>query len=216
MSDVNIQLVREFFELRRFHVMTHWPGELLREGPGDHAFQLFVENTRPGPPRELDFVLHPSDLSGVHRAAVEVRAWHTDRFYPSLIESSRALSEPIGEESRALAADVFGGREFTTILVVSELPATRELRERSMQLLSDTGTQHVIEFPALLLDLLDRVSVLRAYPGSQTLQTLWILKRYRLIRNQQLEFMFATESPTVERVTTVETARNLDEEPDQN
>ena len=206
MGDVNVQLVREFFELNRFQVLTYYPRETTGRGHTDHIFQLFVENTRPASGENAGFVLEEDDLPGIARAAVEVRAWHADRFYASVIESSRVLSEFIEEKSLAVAENVFGDQPFATILVLSELPASPEPRERSIQLLRDTGTTHVIEFPTILQGLLEKISAAGTYPASDTLQTLRLLKRYGLIRDQQMEFAFPIEAPPTSPGTPVETA----------
>ncbi len=52
---------------------------------------------------------------------------------------------------------------------------------------------HVLEFPAILNDLVERVMVSGTYTGSAAMQLLQLLKRYRLFRNQQLEFTFPRE-----------------------
>lgn len=195
MGDVNVQLVREYFELNLFQVMTNWQqGPRFR--PGENSGQLFVRNTVPGLPRELPFLLHAGDVASIERAAVEIRAWHGDRFYPSVIEANPVLYEFVSGNAMTLAGDVFGQLPFTTILVVSELPAGPELRSRSLGLLQKTGIGHVIEFPDLLRELVMRVDEGGHYPASQTLQTLRLLKRYRLIRNQQMEFAFSVEAPS--------------------
>ncbi|MBN2309974.1 MAG: hypothetical protein JXR94_13450 [Candidatus Hydrogenedentes bacterium] len=197
MDDVNLQLVREFFELNVFRVLTNWQQDPRQRRAGENRGQLFVENARPVVRRELPFVLGAVDISGIERAVVEVRAWHADRFYPSVIESSPVLYQFVAEDALALARDVFSGQPFAAILVLSELPTTLEQRTRSMELLKAAGVQHVVEFPVLLRDMLNKVSVNASYTASQTLQTLRLLKRYKFIRNQQMEFPFSTEIPDV-------------------
>ena len=194
MSDVNLQVVRECFELNLFRVLTNWQqgGVLLQSG--EQCGQLFVENTSSGSEREIPFLLHPFDLPSISRAVVEVRAWHTDRFYPSVIEANPVLSQFVSEQSLALARDVFDNQPFSTILVLSELPATPEHRSRSLNLLQETGIDHVMEFPTLLRELLSKVSANGHYPASQTLQMIRLLKRYKLVRDQQMEFAFPTEA----------------------
>ena len=211
MGDVNVQLVREFFELNLFLVLTNWQ-QSARIRPGEHSGQMFIQNTNPGLARELPFLLQPADVSSIERAVVEVRAWHGDRFYPSVIEANPVLSQFVSNESRALASEVFGRASFATILVVSELPAGLELRARSLQLLQSTGIGHVMEFPILLRDLMNKVDENRNYSGSQTLQTLRLLKRYKLIRNQQMEFAFAVEAPTSGAPPRVEAVEEAGEE----
>lgn len=194
MSDINLQLVREFFELNVFRVLTNWQQDAWPARSGEPGSQLFVENAGPVTSGEPDFVLHPHYIGRVERALVEVRAWHGDRFYPSVIEASPVLSQFVEEDSLAYARDLFGGRPFDTILVVSELPTGAEPRARSINLLREAGIGYVLEFPAILQDLLDRVSINGTYTGSPTLQTLRLLKRYRLVRHQQMEFAFRAEA----------------------
>ncbi|GJM27224.1 MAG: hypothetical protein DHS20C16_36390 [Phycisphaerae bacterium] len=205
MSDVNLQLVREFFELNLFRVLTNWQQDPRILAHGDQAGQLFVDNSNAATPRPLPFVLRPDDLACIERAVVEIRAWHTDRFYPSVIESNPILTEFVSEDSLALAREVFQQQSFATILVISELPASAEQRNRSIELLEKSPVDHVIEFPHLLHDLLQKVNVSGSYPDSQTLEMLRLLKRYKLTRNQQLEFAFATEAPVAAVPPVVET-----------
>lgn len=187
MSDLNLQLVREFFELNLFRVLTNWQQESWRTRGAEPGSQLFVENCGPATPGSSEFILLPSQVGCIERAVVEVRAWHGDRFYASTIESNPVLSQFVEEDSLALAREVFDGRDFQTILVVSELPATAEHRQRSASLLQNAGIGFVLEFPAILQDMLERVSVNGNYAASSSLQLMRLLKRYRLIRNQQLE-----------------------------
>lgn len=193
MSDTNLQLVREFFELNLFRVLTNWQQDAWRQLSAEPRLQIFVENAAAPSAFEPDFLLHPRQVGGIERAVVEVRAWHGDRFYPSLIESSPVLSDFVREDALAFAKAAFDNRPFKTILVLSELPATPEQRTRSLQLLQGTGIHHIMEFPSILQDLLDKVSVNGNYTASQTLQTLRLLKRYRLIRHQQMEFAFRSD-----------------------
>ncbi len=195
MSDLNLQLVREFFELNLFRVVTNWQQDSWRPRAGDPTTQLVVENTHPVAGATADFVLHPLHLGAIERALVEVRAWHADRFYPSTIETSPVLCQFVNDGSLDFARNLFDGRPCDTILILSELPSTAEQRARAVQLLRDCGIGYVMEFPAILQDMVDKVSVNGNYVGSATLQTLRLLKRYRLIRNQQMEFAFRPEFP---------------------
>lgn len=209
MDDVNLQLVREFFELHVFRVLTNWQQD-PRHLRADNSGQFFAENVNAGSgfARDLPFVLGLMDISAIERAVVEVRAWHADRFYPSVIESSPVLAQFVAEDSLALAHELFGEQQFTTILVVSELPVSPELRNRSIDLLRAAGIEHVIEFPVILQGLLNKISINGVYRASQTLQTLRLLKRYKLIRNQQMEFPFSTEPPAMPpaRIETTESS----------
>ncbi|MBI4557958.1 MAG: hypothetical protein HY706_10280 [Candidatus Hydrogenedentes bacterium] len=204
--DVNLQLVREFFELNLFRVLTNW------QQPGEHRAQLFVENSVPMAGPEREFVLRPADLSSLECAVVELRAWHADRFYPSLIEANPGFGDFTKEEALALAREVFGPRTLTTILVISEMPATADQRQRSVELLQALGVHHVLEFPTVLQDLLAKVSVNGVYAASQTLQTLRLLKRYRLVRHQQMELTFAADVGRLPSTGKVEAIATEEEE----
>ncbi len=214
MSDVNLQLVREFFELNVFHVLTNWEQEPWRVHSGERSPQLFVENPQPVTLDEIPIVLRPAELVGIERAVVHIRAWHTDRFYPSIIEASPVLSKFEADEALTIARHVFANQPFVTILVISELPVSPELRSRSLALLQEAGVDHVIEFPQILRDLLNRISPEGNYSASPTLQTLRLLKRYKLVRNQQLEFSFILDPPPPTTLPEVETAETLSAEDD--
>ncbi|HOE66419.1 MAG TPA: hypothetical protein PLO62_07815 [Candidatus Hydrogenedentes bacterium] len=195
MADVSLQLVREFFELNLFQTLTNWQQEPWRERVPEHSPQMFLQNTRTVSMREPAFVLPPEELPLIERAVVEVRAWHADRFYPSVIEANPVLFQFAEESALALAREVFAGQPFVTILILSELPVSAEQRRRAVSLLQAANINHVMEFPAILQDLLHKVSANVAYP-SPTLQTLRLLKRYKFIRHQQMELPFAVE-PTL-------------------
>jgi hypothetical protein len=192
MSDVNLQLVREFFEFNLFSVLTNWQQAAWRPQEAEQSAQFFVENMELPAGTEPGFLLAPENLPALERAVVEVRAWHADRFYPSVIESNPILAQFV--EHRDLADQIFGGLPYATILVLSELPASPEPRTRAIQLLQERGIDHVIEFPTVLQDLLNRLDMHGNYASSQTLQTLRLMKRYRLVRNQQMEFTFPLET----------------------
>ncbi len=199
-----MQIVREFFELNMFHVLTHWQHEALT-GHSDAGALLFIERAVPRPPREVEFLLRAEDLPGIARAVVEVRAWHGERFYASVIESSPVLAHVAGSETHALAQSVFGSPDFATILVLSELPASPEPRQRALQALQELGIGHTLEFSAILQETLSRISAHGNYAPSQTLQTMRLLKRYGLMQRQQLEFPFPVQSPALSEIPDVYT-----------
>ena len=201
-----MQLVREFFELNLFHVLTHWQhAELVPRG-ADPASLLFVEHASPAAQPAPEFLLRPEDLPAIERAVVEVRAWHGDRFYASTIESNPVFGHLVSDETRALADSVFGGAPHVSILIISELPVSAEPRERAVQQLRNLGIGHLLEFPTLLADMLERIHPQGNYAPSQTLQMMRILKRYHLIRRQQLEFSFAADAPEPAVPPSVDTA----------
>lgn len=206
-----MQYVREFFELNLFHVLTHWQHESVPQIT-DFSNLLFIERGQPTLPGPAEFVLRSEDLTRIQRAVVEVRAWHGDRFYPSMIEASPILGHVAFPGTRELAESVLGHPEFATILVVSELSSAPRHRSRSIELLRGYGIDHVLEFSTLLRDVLNRLSPHGNYAPSQTLQTMRLLKRYNFISNQQLEFRFPMQTLLPEISTDVDTTVPLEAE----
>lgn len=205
MSEINLQLVREFFELSRFSVLTHWRhvDDQIRGSEGSSL--LFVEKGQADDSDPPPFLLRSTSLRSMQRAVIEVRAWHADKFYPSVIESSPILAHVASEEVSDLARNVFAGREFATVLVISELPSSAAPRARSLHLLQGLGIGHVLEFSTILSALASQLSSHGNYAPSQTLQTLRLLKRYNLLRRQQLEFAFQPDPPPAGTPAPVET-----------
>ena len=213
MSDLSLQIVREYFELNFFHVLTHWQHEDTSPRLADAASLLFVERAAPEMPGEPPFLLRADDLSQLARAMVEVRAWHADKVYASTVETNPVLGHVATSEAQGLATAVFGGAAYRTVLIISELPLGAAPRERALDALRILGVGHVIEFPTILQDMLLRISAHGNYAPSPTLQMLRLLKRYNFIRRQQLEFAFAVEPPpTAAPAVFVTTAPDPDEE----
>ena len=210
MGDLNTQIVREFFELHHFHVLTHWQHDRLSQHT-DFASLLFVENLSVDMGGEAGFIPGTDEITHIRRAVVEVRAWHADRFYQSVVESSPILGHVAGDEVAQHARAVFGGKDFSTVLVISELPASGDARHRTVEALQAFKIGHVLEFPTILQAILNQISENGNYAPSQTLQTLRLLKRYKLIRRQQLEFTFPTDEPAP-AVAPVLDAQELPEE----
>lgn len=198
MSAINLQLVREFFELHNFRVLTNWHQDSGRSAEADA--QLFVENCQPEPDRPRDTLLRLEDISTLQRAVVEVRAWHGDRVYASVVENNPILTQFLRGPAQDRANEIFRGHPYTTILVVSELPPSPEQRARTLERIQRTGLGHLLEFPTILHGLIGRISVTGDYDASATLALLRLLKRYRMVRNMQLEFPFPAARADAPRI----------------
>jgi hypothetical protein len=86
------------------------------------------------------------------------------------------------------AEDELGaGGALKKVLVVPALPAGRELREQSVEVMRAHGVDAALTFHTVLADLLQQVEVNRDYFKSEPLQLLRILKNYNLLRDPQLE-----------------------------
>jgi len=190
MSDIDLQLAKEFFELNQFRVTTHWHQHDSDAVRNDGGMQVYVENTDPVTNDETGVLLQVNDVPAIHRAVVEVRPWHTDRLYASVLESNPVLTQFAEPWALGHARDYFGTDEFVTILILSELPRNPEQRFNAIEALKRLPVDHAIEFRTILEGLSQKVAPTGTYAGSHTLQLLQILKRYQLIRNQQMEFAF--------------------------
>ena len=195
MSDINMQLVREFFELNLFHVLPHWRFEVAPRDTDYPGALLFVEQSNPVAANEPGCLLHAGEVKGIHRAVVEVRAWHADRLYPSVIEANPVFSRVASQQTRNLAEEIFGGEAYKVMLVVSEFSSAPARRDQAVNVLRAQGIDHVMEFPTMLAEMLRLVSAQGSYAPSHTLQTMRLLKRYGFIRLQQLELFFPAPTP---------------------
>ncbi len=188
MNDLDLQLVREFFELNLFRVMPFWQRS-------DRDPHFFVENALAPSSTEPEFELDADSLAAIARAAVSVRAWHADRFYASVIEANPAITAFAQRQSYGAARALFGDAEYKHILVLSELPVSPAPRAAALQALVRAEVDHVIEFSTLLDGLVRRVGENGTYASSASLQLIQLFKRYRFFQQQQLELGFPMEPP---------------------
>ena len=195
MSDINIQLAREFFELNLFYVLPHWQFDTGTQDTEYLGSLLFVEQRSQIPLMEPGGLLRTGDIKGIQRAVVEVRAWHADRLYPSVIEANPVFARVASSQTRNLAETIFNGEEFKIILIVSEFSSVPARRDQAVSALCALGINHVLEFPTMLAEMVRVVSPQGSYAPSHTLQTIRLLKRYDFIRLQQLELFFPPPPP---------------------
>ena len=212
MSDLNMQLVREFFELNLFYVLPHWQfDEELRDVESAGSL-LFVEQPKPAAALEPECLLRPGDVQSIQRAVVEVRAWHADRMYTSVIESNPVFTRVASEQTRTIAENVFNSTDYKIVLVVSEFSASQQRRQKAVKMLQKNGIDHVIECPTLLADMLRLISAQNNYAPSHTLQTMRLLKRYNFIRLQQMELFFPVPAPDAPGVAPDDIETTFDEQ----
>ena len=191
MSDVSLQLVREFFELNNFTVLMKRKHQLQKYDPeGEQNIELLITNLSATDAPETDqLVLDLESLATLRRGIVDVKGWHTEIFYPSLLERD-ALYSFVRRETLEYAGRAFGSDQFSKIMVLSELPKSGPMRARSEKVLKEKGVDHVLEFRFILRTLVSRAHVNNNYTESDTLQMLRLVKRYGLIRESQMEFDF--------------------------
>lgn len=127
------------------------------------------------------------DLKTVARAVVGVYGWHTERFYPAMLENLPEIVRFAGEESVKMAARRLGSSEIARILCLPQLPVAQKLKEDTLRILKSKGIDGIIEFRTMLAEIIKRVDKNRNYEKSDVLQIIRILKNYDLFKEAQLE-----------------------------
>lgn len=128
------------------------------------------------------------DLKKIARAVVGVYGWHTERFYPAMLENLPELIRFAGEESVRMAARQLGNNQIAKILCLPQLPVAQKLKDDTLRILKAKGIDGILEFRTMLAEIIRRVDINRNYEKSDVLQIIRILKNYDLFREDQLEF----------------------------
>jgi hypothetical protein len=194
MSAVSESIVREYFELHGFFVRQQrkFIAPFRRD---DDEFDFLVSNPRLKASVPLPFVLGSPDLSGVARAVVVVKGWHTETFSPGLLANAPEIFRFLEPAVFNHAAKAFGEESSPLkILIVPALPSGTEARDQSVALLRAKGVDAVIPFRTLLADLIAQTATNRNYQKSDILQVIRIFKNYEFFREPQLE-LFKTPRP---------------------
>ncbi len=172
--NVNQELTKIYFELHGFLTQLDEYFFVFRFKPAEI-------NSR------LGFLLRSADTSAIGQAIVNVKGWHTNKFFPSRLTHSPEIFDFVQPEALEKARQFFQGRNFKKILVLSSLPASGKMREKSIEFISGKGVDHVIEFVTVLDYIISKVRPNQNYPNSDLLQLLRLLKCYRLIKDSQLD-----------------------------
>ena len=85
------------------------------------------------------------------------------------------------------AGKMLGSTSMAKILCLPRLPASGELKEKSMNILRKKGVDGVISFATMLGELITRVDTHKNYEKSDLLQIIRLLKNYDFIADSQLE-----------------------------
>ena len=173
MADVSGELVKIFFELNGFFV-----GE---------GMNLLVRRARSAKTPPGNFVLSLSDIEEVQLAMVDVKAWHAEVFFPSVIKASPELFTFLKRENLERAENFSGSKNFRKITVVSRLPSVKGTLKKSVALLKEKGIDHVIEFSVILGYLVNEVKTNVNYVENDYLQLIRIFKCHDFYRAPQLE-----------------------------
>ncbi len=189
MSSVSEWIVREYFETLGYLVSQ--PRKYSPSGRRkrlEEEIDLIVVNpliTELKLPQAT--IWTTADLKYIPRAVVGVYGWHTERFYPSILNQIPEMLRFASEESVRLVSRRLDGAPLAKILCFPQLPASEKLRAETIRLLRAKGVDGVLLFRTLLLELINRLDSKKNYDKSDLLQTLRILKNYDLIKTPQLE-----------------------------
>ena len=173
MDEVSRDLVKIFFELKGFMVNSRT--------------SLLIKNPNPSRNSAEAFVLNAETIINIHQALVEIKPWHTETFFPSVINSSPEVFRFLEQENLENAERFFEKKKFKKIIVLSKLPNVRKTLKKSIALLKLNGIDHAIEISAILNYLISCVKTNLNYTDSNLLQFIRIFKCYDLYKSSQLE-----------------------------
>jgi len=189
MSAVNEWIVREYFESLGF--LVGQPRKYVvpgRQKKAEEEIDLVVYNptvTEHKLPEKI--VWTSADFGSVKRAVIGVRGWHTERFYASTFEQTPDILRFVEEESVRVAAGLLGSDDMAKVLCLPRLPASGELKDKTIEMLKTTGIDGVVSFHTMIAGLIARVETHRNYEKSDVLQVIRLLKNYGFIKDSQME-----------------------------
>lgn len=189
MASVSEWIVREYFEMLGYMVIQPCKYSVIgRSKRIEEETDLIVLN-----PLIAEHVLPQcllwttGDLKKIARAVVGVYGWHTERFYPAMLENLPDIVRFAGEDSVRMAARQLGNNQIAKILCLPQLPVAQKLKDDTLRILKARGIDGILEFRTMLAEIIKRVDKNRDYEKSDVLQIIRILKNYDLFREAQLE-----------------------------
>lgn len=201
MAGVDLNIVREYFEMNGFFVRQmrkhHIQKRRSKTRRHEDEIDLMVINPRPEKaPDGLNFMLFANDLRYISRAILSVKGWHTMTFTPATLRSSTEIFNFLERDVLKRAEELFSAstqdeaketESFKKILVLPGLPTQEPHRTQSIELLRKHGVDAIISFRAMLQDIINKVEINHNYEKSDLLQVLRLLKNYDMIRSPQME-----------------------------
>jgi hypothetical protein len=190
MSQVNELIVREYFESLGFIVGQPCkyvvPGRRKR---AEEEIDLIVVNPQVEEQKLSESIVWTTaDLSGVARAVVGVRGWHTERFSAAIFEQTPEILRFAEDAAVSVARKKLGVKEgVAKILCVAALPASGDLKKKAVAMLKEKGIDGILVFRTILEHLAATVDKSRNYEKSDVLQTIRILKSHGLLKTDQME-----------------------------
>lgn len=202
MASVSEWIAREYFEMLGYMVIQPCKYSVTgRAKRIEEETDLLVFN-----PLVAEHVMPQSllwtagDLKNISRAVVGVYGWHTERFYPVMLDHLPEIVRFAGAESLRVASRKLGGASIAKILCLPHLPVAQKLKEETLASLKAKGIDGIIEFRTMLTEIINGIDQNLNYEKSDVLQTIRILKNYGLLKEPQLE-LFAGKRAVRRRKT---------------
>lgn len=188
MPSVSEQVVRDWLEGLGFLVRQPRKYQVVaRAKRPDEEIDLLAWNpaapATPPPPGVWD----GAAMRQVRAAAIGIRSWLTERFTPSTFEEAPELLRIGAPDVRREASRRLGGVEVVSVLCLPELPATPDLRKRTLELLARNGITGVVLLRTILGELAASAARHLDYDRSDVLQLTRAFKSLGLLRDPQME-----------------------------
>ncbi|MCM8818972.1 MAG: hypothetical protein NC915_05820 [Candidatus Omnitrophica bacterium] len=177
MSISALEIVKEFFILNNFYVNVK------------NGF-LIVKNLKEIGKEIDEFVIEKEKIGFIDKGIVKVIAWHTLKFTPSVIKNFHSEIFEITNEK--IYKSLVDDKDYKKILVVPGLPATPDIRNESVKMLKDNGIEHIILFPTIISNLIEKIDERNLYQ-SHTLEIIRILKFYKFFSEKKFEKLLFDE-----------------------
>lgn len=201
MSAVNEWVAREYFESLGYLISQ--PRKYVvpgRQKLAGEEVDLVVFNPQVTENKIPEHVVWTTpDLRHVSRAIVGVRGWHTERFYVQTFEQTPEILRFVEADSVRFAARILGSESMAKVLCIPRLPASGELKDKSVQALREKGIDGIISFQTMLMELISQVEINRNYEKSDLLQIIRLLKNYDLIKGSQMDMFSKARKPSKAR-----------------
>lgn len=167
MSEVILKLVEEFFQQRKY--FTARSGNFI-----------LVKKTKKEIERvDLSFILDETSVTNLSTILVKTLAWHTCKLTIRVLETFPEILE-FAQENQTKKFSEWFQEPFKKLLIIPQLPAHVDLRQKVIKKLEDTGIDHIMTIPSIILGVIDRIEPRKIY-SSQICDLLRILKFYKII-----------------------------------
>jgi hypothetical protein len=175
MSEVILEVSEEFFRNRGFFITR-----------SDNLLLIRGRKTSNQP---AQFLLQEPEVHLIANAVVKVVGWHTCKITTKVLSQFPEILQFVRQENLARIARHFHDEPFAKILILPQLPASRDLREKTIVRLKESSIDHVLLLPDVLTAVIKDIEPRHVY-SSQVCELLRTLKFYRLVsipRTEQME-----------------------------